>query len=177
MLCNSTSCSCAAVTPTQSETDVRSLSEAACYKEVWTSGRGIMRILWERGQAHRLKLSSLAEDSFLTHLVDGRDPVCSSTGGQREDGHLLTLHPARLQTVLPLFDDTGLRVRVVWDPDGGHAGLKSGTLWRYEYGLHRKKQAGDPSYLSCIKKSVILTVIYERFQTRRTAPLTEATML
>lgn len=132
-----------------------------------TSEHGIMRILWERGQAHRL-----AEASFLTHLVDGRDPVCSSAGGQREDGHLLTLHPARLQTVLPLFDDTGLRVRVVWDPDGGHAGLKSDT----------SRVPCEPPVLSLTtsRYAVILTVIYEPFQTRRTAPLTdppEATML
>ncbi len=59
-----------------------------------------------------------ATGSMLTHLVDGSNPLCSCTGPQGEDGLLLALHPAGLQTVLPLSDHPGLRVRVIWDPVG-----------------------------------------------------------
>lgn len=48
---------------------------------------------------------------WWTHLVGGGGG--GGAGGQREDGQLLSLWPAGLQTVLPLPDDPGLRVRVV----------------------------------------------------------------
>lgn len=61
-----------------------------------------------------------------SHLVDGRDPLGSDAGGQSEDGHLLTLHPLRLKTVLPLFDHSGLRVGIIGDPGGGRETRQKG---------------------------------------------------
>lgn len=54
-----------------------------------------------------------------SHLVNGVEPWFSNTGSQGEDGKLLTFDPLRLQAVLPLFDDTGLGIGVVWNPGGG----------------------------------------------------------
>lgn len=55
-----------------------------------------------------------------SYLLNGVDPLTSITGRQCEDRKLLTLDPLRLQTVLPLFDNTGLGVGVVWDSDRGN---------------------------------------------------------
>ena len=65
-------------------------------------------------QCYRL---SHHNSTWLTYLVDGGDPLCSYTGSQCEDGQILALHPARLQTVLPLSDHPRLRVGVVRDPE------------------------------------------------------------
>lgn len=60
-----------------------------------------------------------------THLSSssgssGSAPCWSLAGHQGENGQLLALHPPRLQTVVPLLNDSRLRVRVVRDPAGPH---------------------------------------------------------
>lgn len=69
---------------------------------------------------HQVMVVAKAKCGFFrpSHLVNGVDVLLSNTGSQGEDGKLLTFDPLRLQAVLPLFDNTGLGIGVVWNPEG-----------------------------------------------------------